>query len=299
MAASTSDGLHEFIRFGPNTSPREDCRICLKNLGMVPIFGDQHYPDISLEIVAFCGIQVTQDEEFPRYICPTCFSTIENAIALRTTAQRTDALLRRRKKRQTQVIELKPDATLIDVKLEMPEESVVESSSATIPTEPSMIKLEAISYDQALSQTYGLNIPQMPMYCIDKPIQQQQQELSYSSYSVTDSYASVETPPEPANTSRECSICNKIVHCKSYSRHVKNHDPSEREKRKAKAHELKQNGVRIPTVKKKKECNICKLIIDSKSMSRHMKRKHGGANNIEEPTTGSPGVPSITSLETG
>ncbi|KAJ2942568.1 hypothetical protein O0L34_g2036 [Tuta absoluta] len=317
MAASTSDGLHEFIRFGPSTGPpREDCRICLKNIGMVPIFGDQNHPDISLEIVAFCGIQVIQDDEFPRSICPTCFSTIENAIALRTTAQRSDALLRRRRKRQTQVIQLKSDETLIDVKLEMPQQSIGESSSAAIPptADPSMIKLEATLYDQALSQTYGIPVPQMPLYCIEKSVPQQ--ELSYSSYSVTDSYANnansshmhlqnsnnhgnhdIEVPA--ANTTRECQICNKMVHWKSLSRHMKNHDPSEKEKRKARANELNKNEVKIPSVRKKRECIICKKIIDSKSFRRHMRRKHAVVE-AGEPQTESPVmVSSAPSLETG
>ncbi|KAJ2941503.1 hypothetical protein O0L34_g14549 [Tuta absoluta] len=151
MANSTNDGLEEFISFGLKTCPREDCRICLENEGVLPIFGDQNKPDISLEIVTFAGIQVIKDDDFPQFICSTCFNTLENAISFRNTAKRTDALLKRRRKRLTQAIQPKSDDTIIDVEIEIPKASTIPTT-----TDPSMIKLQANPYDEVISHTYEI-----------------------------------------------------------------------------------------------------------------------------------------------
>ncbi|KAI5645607.1 zinc-finger associated domain (zf-AD) domain-containing protein [Phthorimaea operculella] len=89
----------------PNVSRtiiRPECRVCLKQDGQLPIFGDATKPDISMEISQFGAVQLQENDGLPKYICENCFKLLEGAITFRKLAKRSDALLKRRKKKEEQ-----------------------------------------------------------------------------------------------------------------------------------------------------------------------------------------------------
>lgn len=75
-------------------TPIFQCRICLAE-GEIPIFGEENSNDsnISVEISTFTDIQISEDDEFPKHICDSCFQLLLGAIFLRNTAKESNKLL--------------------------------------------------------------------------------------------------------------------------------------------------------------------------------------------------------------
>lgn len=78
------------------TSQQEDnvnkCRVCLKE-GTLPIYCQEL--DISADICTFGDIKISEDDGNPKYICNSCHKLLEAAILFRTTAQKTDQILKK------------------------------------------------------------------------------------------------------------------------------------------------------------------------------------------------------------
>ncbi|CAB3227712.1 unnamed protein product [Arctia plantaginis] len=68
----------------------EICRICLKE-GEIPIFGQD---DKSEDVVEFGGIEIAADDNLPQHLCYSCNSLLESAIVFRTTAKKSDEILK-------------------------------------------------------------------------------------------------------------------------------------------------------------------------------------------------------------
>lgn len=68
------------------------CRICLKD-GTLPIYNDQG-PDISEDICNFGDIQISKDDEHPKFLCDSCHKLLDAAILFRKTAKTSDEFLR-------------------------------------------------------------------------------------------------------------------------------------------------------------------------------------------------------------
>lgn len=70
------------------------CRVCLKE-GTKPIFTSDSNSDIAEAIRTFGGIEVSENDDYPKYLCPACHNFLQNALDFRKSAQETDTLLRR------------------------------------------------------------------------------------------------------------------------------------------------------------------------------------------------------------
>jgi uncharacterized Zn-finger protein len=75
----------EYVKVEPHAT----CRVCLKT-GDIPIT-----EDISEALVTFGGIEIDEDETFPKCLCQPCHSLLQGAILLRKTAQQSDKLLKK------------------------------------------------------------------------------------------------------------------------------------------------------------------------------------------------------------
>lgn len=86
------------IRRSDDSKQLEECRICLKKVADIPIFGIRGQADLSLDIMNFGGINLGQDDGFPQYLCVPCYKLLENAVLFRETAKQSDIVLRLKKK---------------------------------------------------------------------------------------------------------------------------------------------------------------------------------------------------------
>ncbi|CAG9118808.1 hypothetical protein JYU34_019410 [Plutella xylostella] len=75
------------------TKDSSKCRICLQE-GNIPIYGAEDSPDISESVASFANINITQEDEYPKFICDTCHKLLEGAIMFRKTAQQSDQILK-------------------------------------------------------------------------------------------------------------------------------------------------------------------------------------------------------------
>lgn len=81
----------EFLSTVPTTNQK--CRICFKE-GIIPIFGNGAAPDISENIRTFGDIQVNEEDDYPKHLCNSCHSLLQNAILFRKLAKTSHTLLR-------------------------------------------------------------------------------------------------------------------------------------------------------------------------------------------------------------
>lgn len=69
------------------------CRICMKEAN-ISIFSQGSSFDIAEAIRIFAGIELSEEDNYPKHICNTCHAFIQNAILFRKSAQDMDKLLR-------------------------------------------------------------------------------------------------------------------------------------------------------------------------------------------------------------
>ncbi|KAG7297426.1 hypothetical protein JYU34_019413 [Plutella xylostella] len=83
----------------PETTVPLVCRVCLKD-GHIPIFGDSDKltEDVSEALSTFANIEITMEDNFPKYLCTACYSLLQGAIIFRKTAQHSDKILKKPKK---------------------------------------------------------------------------------------------------------------------------------------------------------------------------------------------------------
>ncbi|KAH9643126.1 hypothetical protein HF086_010578 [Spodoptera exigua] len=88
---------------------RNKCRICLKE-GIKPIFTtNSDSNNIAEAIRTFGGIEVSENDDYPKYLCTTCHNFLQNALAFRKSAQETDTLLR-----QTTILDSSEESDEVD-----------------------------------------------------------------------------------------------------------------------------------------------------------------------------------------
>ncbi|KAM3959822.1 uncharacterized protein ACR2FA_006105 [Aphomia sociella] len=84
------------------------CRVCLEK-GVISIYGE-----ISDETVDalhyFADIQIDKEDEYPKLLCDTCFKFIQVAMLFKSTAKRTDDVLRRPIKEEINSTDHSPDS---------------------------------------------------------------------------------------------------------------------------------------------------------------------------------------------
>lgn len=85
------------IRRSDDSKQPEQCRICLKKVADIPIFGIRGQADLSLDIMNFGGINLAQDDGYPQYLCVPCYKLLENAVLFRETAKQSDIVLKLKK----------------------------------------------------------------------------------------------------------------------------------------------------------------------------------------------------------
>ncbi|KAG6451203.1 gastrula zinc finger protein XlCGF17.1-like [Manduca sexta] len=71
----------------------EKCRICLKE-GNIPIYGENNSFNISESITTFGGVEINENDAFPKYLCHYCYSWLQRALVFRKTAKESDKILR-------------------------------------------------------------------------------------------------------------------------------------------------------------------------------------------------------------
>ncbi|XP_059045479.1 zinc finger protein 37 homolog [Achroia grisella] len=84
------------------------CRVCLEN-GTISIYNENS--DAVAALQYFGDIVINDDDEYPKLLCDTCFEFIKAAMLFRSTAKRSDELLRKQVKEETDVAEIL-DSTL-------------------------------------------------------------------------------------------------------------------------------------------------------------------------------------------
>ncbi|XP_063389352.1 zinc finger protein 674-like [Cydia fagiglandana] len=83
-----------------NILATKTCRVCLKEVGTRPIFGDESHSDISVAIRVFGDIDVKEEDDYPKYLCDACHTLLEAAILFRKSAKQSHQLLRKRHVKQ-------------------------------------------------------------------------------------------------------------------------------------------------------------------------------------------------------
>ncbi|XP_037876512.1 zinc finger protein 888 [Bombyx mori] len=68
------------------------CRICLKE-GGIPIYGPDCSTDLSYDVRTFGDIDISEDDEFPKYLCSACYKLLQCAILFRKAAKQSEILL--------------------------------------------------------------------------------------------------------------------------------------------------------------------------------------------------------------
>lgn len=107
------------IRRSDDSKQLEDCRICLKKVADIPIFGIRGQADLSLDIMNFGGINLAQDDGFPHHLCVPCYKLLENAVLFRETAKQSDVVLKLKKK-GLHVTNIRDTNSINSIKLEDP-----------------------------------------------------------------------------------------------------------------------------------------------------------------------------------
>lgn len=70
----------------------QKCRICFKE-GKIPIYDHGSATDISENIRIFGDIEINEEDNYPKYLCDSCHSLLQNAILFRKLAKESHTLL--------------------------------------------------------------------------------------------------------------------------------------------------------------------------------------------------------------
>lgn len=68
------------------------CRVCMKD-GALSIYGSGKF-DVVAALRIFGNIEVTEEDEYPKYLCKICYKFIKDATLFRKVASQTDKLLK-------------------------------------------------------------------------------------------------------------------------------------------------------------------------------------------------------------
>lgn len=72
---------------------RVSCRICLKD-GLLSIYGRSESTDIVEALQLFGNIEINEQDEYPKHLCPTCYKFIKSAILFRKVAKHSEEILK-------------------------------------------------------------------------------------------------------------------------------------------------------------------------------------------------------------
>ncbi|XP_028171989.1 gastrula zinc finger protein XlCGF17.1-like [Ostrinia furnacalis] len=86
----TEVDLNNFL--DSTNSTKITCRICLKD-GSVPIYAKDSAADLSEAVRSFGDIELSEGDEYPKYLCNACHSLLQGAILFRKSAKETEAIL--------------------------------------------------------------------------------------------------------------------------------------------------------------------------------------------------------------
>lgn len=106
----------------------KSCRVCLKEDGTKPIFGDESHSDMSVAIRVFGDIDVKEEDDYPKYLCDACHTLLDAAILFRKTAKQSHLVLRKRHVKQ----EIQSDPQDWDYHQEAKEEKPKRSHSSIL-----------------------------------------------------------------------------------------------------------------------------------------------------------------------
>lgn len=84
------------ISWEPNLKvplPSDNCRVCLKS-GIIAIFPPECTESIAESLSEICAIEINESDNLPKHLCLSCYNLLQNALLLRSTAQKTDVFLR-------------------------------------------------------------------------------------------------------------------------------------------------------------------------------------------------------------
>uniref|UniRef100_A0A1E1WPA8 Protein krueppel n=1 Tax=Pectinophora gossypiella TaxID=13191 RepID=A0A1E1WPA8_PECGO len=289
------------------SSDEDACRVCLKNEGILPIFGDDSNPDISMEVTIFGSIHLNKDDDFPKFICEDCFKQLEGAISFRNSAKRTEIFLKRRKKKlnlygrsSTKVITETKASTSIEHH-EVLEQyaapkidfvSVKVSDMSYIKNEPTlMVEDDEVYVENTIDdEDERQNDPEMVMLIVtdeDKKIKTETFTCKYCSltFDSSEEYEEHRTTVEHKRNYVISFLPKKSSKCEVKSRETVNPKDQKCEicnrfftKLHYPRHMQTQHKIKMETSRSttKKECPICKKMFNPVSLIRHMKKFFNG-----------------------
>ncbi|XP_041978228.1 zinc finger protein 177-like isoform X2 [Aricia agestis] len=108
------------------------CRICCKENGKVAIFNNVQYPNMPEDITQFSGVDVSNNDDYPKHICNTCLKLLKKCIKFRHLCNLSN--------RRLQELQAECETTeIIDDVSELPNETE-ESYNVASPTFPGRIE---------------------------------------------------------------------------------------------------------------------------------------------------------------
>lgn len=264
----------------------EICRICLKE-GEIPIFGDD---DKSEDVMEFGGIEVAADDNLPQQLCHSCNSLLEHAVLFRTTAKKSDEVLKNTEYLEdistlTEDQNHVPDNTIetdnepfikreyLEYKYSSESESELttkynhESDNeqlANIKSEPKEIQMQVLNLKND-GESIGTDNELVMIIVSDKEKPNESSyncsicNITFKNHAELDQHESINHLETPM-WYKKCDICHESVHKNKFKLHIKQH----REKYKEK-HD-KKNG--------KVECKVCSKKVNKSYYKYHIKM-HG------------------------
>lgn len=159
------------------------CRVCLK-VGNIPIYRNNSMDNIAEALNMFGGIEVSYDDEYPKYLCDSCNALLKGAILLRKTAQESDHVLRQ----------------------------PVQDITMTDNEEDDIITTDDIPYDyNEQKEEYQDIKTNKKDYCCKKCNQHFTTFKEYSDHRISD---------EHENTREKCPICNNTYTTLYFKKHL-------------------------------------------------------------------------------
>ncbi|KAJ2941501.1 hypothetical protein O0L34_g14547 [Tuta absoluta] len=261
---------------------KTECRVCLKNKGNIPIFGDSAHADISLEVSIFGSIQLNIEDDFPKALCKACFKLLNNAISFRKSALRADVVLQRRKHK----------GQFITVKVETLDDDEINSANPLKPEFLIVNKAETDFMIVSKSENVDIKNEFLTHDVLDSGKDffdgDDGRSFFHSSNDDDDEESKntincKETATKVSNY--ECTQCNKnFISLEEYEEHhssklhINSSSKEIKTKLKIKVEKRRKRGRYI----KNQKCDECNKQFTQNSYKKHMKKVHN--IKIEHPT---------------
>ncbi|KAJ2941500.1 hypothetical protein O0L34_g14546 [Tuta absoluta] len=263
---------------------KTECRVCLKDGGSIPIFGDDDKPDISLEVAIFGSIQLDIEDEFPKALCKACFKLLDNAISFRKSALHADVVLQRRRQKGlsklSSTVKLessnednttaanvpKPDFLIvtttenaIEIKDEyLSDEILLDDGGSCFDVDDSKINvLNCNKKEENIERCdYECTVCSQSFSTLEEH-EWHQQSLAHIKNCSIGIKAKIKLEQGPTKD-QKCNECDKLFTVNQYKKHMKV------------VHKVREER---PT--KTKECPVCKKLFRPDYLARHKRAVHG------------------------